>query len=87
MPITLSEAKLASKQFKNSKLSINCRSFNKNKSDIIDLAHELSPCIINLSEIFNPYAFCLKGFKGLTRTRPNRMGGGVGLLIRQDICL
>ena len=79
MPITLSEAKLASKQFKNSILSINCRSFNKNKSDIIDLAYELSPCILNLSEIFRK---CFRGFAKFSReifASNQNLGWGGGL--------
>ena len=85
MTIKLSEAELVSKNHKNTILSINCRSFNKNKDQILDLAIKLKPCIINCSEIFNPHNFKLPSYTGIKVTRSKRSGGGVGLLVKSDI--
>ena len=85
MSIELNDVKSIIPLYHNSILSVNVRSYNRNVDQIIDLS-SLKPSILNLCEIFHPYSFNIKGYSSISYTRLAGKGGGLGLMVRNDIC-
>ena len=73
---------------KTSIMSLNIRSLNKNFEQLKQIATEFKTDIIALSEIWNPNTKALKipnYNEIITKSRPNKKGGGVGLYLTKNI--
>ena len=73
---------------KTSIMSLNIRSLNKNFEQLKQIATDFKTDIIALSEIWNPNTKALKipnYHEIITKSRPNKKGGGVGLYLTKNI--
>ena len=71
-------------------MHINCRSINKNFSNILDLLHVIDgklmaiPVTETWLKLDTEKYFQIPGYKFVAKSRPDKIGGGIGIFVNKD---